>query len=402
MSNSARRESKADARMARRQAYITDLHYFATQFEDSCPLLHRVTIQSGSDDSSPIPNMFAYGWSRSIGDEDPSRRDTLCPFPSLAELIEMPTIKNLLAKDVGVGQFDDILQDCQDQVELEIHEWELNVEQELVNILNSGQNNPTDNLSLASKLTNSKAILIPSPIRYLNIRPPGSLDDTTIPKSTITFHKPGSLGSTTDTSVLRPATQTLLRADARFIRNNLSMSYPMVCSPHGAKPRFSAKDSSSYGARWNQDPISFDEQGSMICRRLLAELGRPDAMHAELSIIGNNFKCGRCSFPPTIWEVMVGHYREESNRWEQVQSTQKKSPSLIPYNNLRDLASNEHKPLVYMVSPKVAHETLKLNYGLRVDRRFCDLCRQLGLDPHSYRLVTGDDECALLQHLRDV
>ncbi|KAG9113665.1 hypothetical protein FRC07_007768, partial [Ceratobasidium sp. 392] len=398
----ARRESEAEARMARRQSYITDLHRFRIQFQDSCSLLHRVTIQSGSDDSSPIPNMFAYGWSRSIGDKDPSQRDTLHPFPSLAELLEMPTIKNLLAQDVGVDRFDDLLQDCQDQVELEIHEWELNMEQKLVEILNLAQNNPTGDPSLAGVSTNKRAILITSPMDCLHIRPPGSLDDTTIPKSTIMFHEPGSFGSTTDTSVLRPATKNLLRADSRFIRNNLSMSYPIVCRSYGAKPRFSAKDSSSYGTRWDQDPISFEEQRSMICRRLLAELGRPDAMHAELSIIGNNFKCGRCSLPPTIWEAMVGHYREEFNRWEQVQSTRNRNSSLAPYNNLHDLASNEHKPLVYMVSPKVAHETLELNYGHRADRRFCDLCRQLGLDSHSYRLATGDGESALLRHLRDV
>ncbi|KAG8713122.1 hypothetical protein FRC09_019069 [Ceratobasidium sp. 395] len=391
--------------MAGLHSHITELHYFSISFQDSLPLLHRVTIQSGSDRSSAIPNDFSHGASRPVGlfDADPSRRDTMRPFPSLAELLELTVIKSLLAKNISAYRFEEMLQDHGDQIQSEIEEWEVGVEQKLVDILKSGQDALTAKPGLTSEATSQTSVTkTQNPLHFLNIRPPGSLDDTTIPKSTIMFPSPVHLGCTTDTSRLRETTKILLRADSRFIRKGGSLCYPMVCSSQDKKPPFSAENINSYGVRWDHDPIAFDGQGTLICRRLLADLGRPNATHAELSIIGNNFKCGRCSFPPTIWEVVVGHYREELDRWEQVESARKKDQSLIPYNNLHDLAPDEHKPLVYMVSPKDAHETLKLNYALGVDRRFCGLCSHLGLDPRSYRLVAGDDSCALSRHLQDV
>ncbi|QRV86989.1 DNA mismatch repair protein MutS [Ceratobasidium sp. AG-Ba] len=386
---------------ARQHQQIDLLYQLGNDVRDSLPLLHRVIIQPGSDHTSVIPDQLPPAEHRWSGDENRLVRDTVQTFPSMAEFLELPSVRNLLARDLSFTDLVTVFETCEDEVGRAIQERRIAIEQELVTILDSASKGYNGDSADGSEDPDEQPIMVLKARKYINIRPVGPLDDTTIPKSTIVFPRPDGT-CTTNISTLPWTTQTLLRADSRFIWRDLSVCYPLMCLPDASLPAFFARDEDSYGTRWNADPILADRRGSIICRQLLSALGRPDATHAELVIIGNNFKCGRCGDPPTIWEVMVGHYRTEQDRWRKAKSAQQKRRSSIVYNNVHEFSPTSDKPLVYMVSPREAHQSLGLHYSQGVDRRFCDLCTSLGLEHESYRFAQGDINCGLLRHLREV
>ncbi|KAG8743878.1 hypothetical protein FRC11_013695 [Ceratobasidium sp. 423] len=128
--------------------------------------------------------------------------------------------------------------------------------------------------------------------------------------------------------------------------------------------------------------IEYNVPAAMIARRLLKELGRPDALFVEMLAVGERFLCGRCDeyMCPVEWPVLVDHYLYEHETWEQ---KLKDHPDItshpsIEYRNLHDF-SDYDKPTVVLVS-RTEQKRLFRQDGHQVGKMMrCRLCKQLGL-----------------------
>ncbi|QRV72006.1 hypothetical protein RhiJN_00020 [Ceratobasidium sp. AG-Ba] len=397
--NMSRDDTQNEGWKARYDDRVTLLHVVAGDIEKSLPLLHRVAIRSGSDLDPVIPDRFPLATDILTAYQDPRHRDTFHPFPSKSELHEGPTIKELLARDLDIGGFISLLKESRTLVRRVIEEWRLAIELKLVGMLALGLSEFEDNW--LHPTNDDQKIRAPNPRDFFYDQTDSLGDDNTIPKVTVLYPRPDG-SSTTDVSYLPPTTQILLRADSCFIWNGESVYYPKMSSLTGAAPWFSSRVLSPTSKWQHMNGIMPDVRGSSISRRILEDLGRPDATHAEFVSTGPIFKCGRCGDPPTNWEIMVGHYRKELERWGHAQAARNEGLSSLVYNNPHDLTAEPGSPLVYLVTPGEARESRRMNYERHADRRFCDLCSTIGLEPESYLFLPGNTDCPLTRHLHEV
>lgn len=218
------------------------------------------------------------------------------PFPTPAEALALPIIKEQVEMDITFMQMDKNLIKLRNEVRQAIVDWGSKVRQDLLDIWTKeplGQAHEHRSSNLVSVGKNPS--ITPCPV--------------TLPGSTVEFTKPDGT-TTADIRELPEDLQLLLRADVVFKSSRKSgrrHTYPGVVP--SALPGFhdyKGSDCHSLGDRWDPEIVSRDDSASAVARALLEWVGRPNATFAEMRVLGATFQCGRCQhLDPYTWEQLV-------------------------------------------------------------------------------------------------
>lgn len=103
-------------------------------------------------------------------------------------------------------------------------------------------------------------------------------------------------------SAFSPDTRFLLRADSLFNGTHIAHTYP--------KHHYFIQMDWHYAGPWGvptNGTVGYNAKASRLARRMLRELGRPDALDIEMCAVGERFLCGRCDeyVQPVEWSEMV-------------------------------------------------------------------------------------------------
>ncbi|KAG9084849.1 hypothetical protein FRC07_013536, partial [Ceratobasidium sp. 392] len=317
-------------RLKRKQGRHDMVQDMVSQMRKGLPPLVQVTPKQSAQTEDPDSDADSITGFSTAGYRDITI-DML--FPSSDELFRWPMIKRIVKADTSPEEARVKLEEIQDEFDQAVAEWRENVEQDLIEIWNTEEE--------------------PKPKRASSGRPvkadPIQLE---LPEFIVTVGKPDGT-TTTDLSDLSPSMQLLLRADTIFKGHPVHHSYPALV-PHAfpSGPIGGSPTEWNSRGRWKAKRISRDNKASVVAKKLLARIGRPDATSAETKAFGARFQCGRCAAgSPETWSGLVQHYAQEERQWKQAQE---KIPatSKIVYRNTHDLGPGDPRPFARLVPPQ--------------------------------------------------
>ncbi|KAG8790870.1 hypothetical protein FRC12_010794 [Ceratobasidium sp. 428] len=205
--------------------------------------------------------------------------------------------------------------------------------------------------------------------------------------------------STESTAYLSRDARILLRADSVFKRNDIQdplrpplrelppCYYPEFVSPYDNTLNERVSDPyRDIDQEINLDLYTRDLETEVIVKTLLQQLGMQDVTWVELKVMKNIFLCGRCpSKIPRTWRLLIIHYIAALGTWDKAKDSKGEQPTCHPvvFNNVHDLKSTYHKPLVQLLSEEEALQTAALINasfinGSASSRPLCFLCKATG------------------------
>ncbi|KAG8680155.1 hypothetical protein FRC08_016501, partial [Ceratobasidium sp. 394] len=211
---SNRAYDRAIERKNRRMDRVDRLYDLVTEFRKSLPPLLTVTPTMHSN--IPSSRRFAKRANYRHLQAD-------LPFPSMAEIMDWPFIKNIIGKDTMLGDFETAFMGLQPRFDQAVTKWRTQVDQDLLNIrcVNYGTgasgSEPSSRTNQISKVwgtTGSRSTAGAS-----------SSQSTAAPGFTVNFVKLNCL-TTPTLPELSKAQQILLRADSRFMSGDRCQAYP--------------------------------------------------------------------------------------------------------------------------------------------------------------------------------
>ncbi|KAG9120252.1 hypothetical protein FRC07_004329 [Ceratobasidium sp. 392] len=320
------------------------------------------------------------------------------PFRPIAEILTWPMIEDIIKNDTSLEESETSFNAIREEFNLAVVEWRDRVEQELINIWNSGRAEEETRLDPSKPQGEEKTAVASVSQPPAGDISPNSLE-LVLPELDVTFTKPD--GTTTpDLSELSPNVQLLLRADTLF-ESYLEYSYPDILRPPTpAEALAGDPDEGRYVARWYADSVERDDKGSAMAKVLLKRMGRSGAATAKMSALGKNFKCGRCSLIET-WEFLVRHYAREQTRWERAQKRMKEtSKSDIVYHPVHNLGPDNTKPFAYFLTSEVPAPPE--NPVTKPIWMLCKPCKRMKIEASFRRSSQDNTETPMEEHLREV
>ncbi|KAG8765491.1 hypothetical protein FRC12_007469 [Ceratobasidium sp. 428] len=384
-------------RMKRKRGRHDMFHDRVYKMRKGVPPLVHVTANRPSQVDDPGSNATSvYGVSAH------SSRDAKIEmlFPSDDELLRWPMIKRILKNDMSTEEARIKLEEVWDEIEQAVAEWRENVEQDLIEIWNAeeaeagpapsttktngkgtGRNAQTGNGHMIVSNSNSYTVPFDLPEFIVTF---GRLDGTT----------------TTDLSSLAPDMQLLLRADTVFKGHEVCHHYPALV-PHAScfGSYLGNHVEWNHRGRWKAQRFSRDNEASAIAKKLLAQIGRPNATSAETRAFGARFQCDRCTgSSPTTWDRLVQHYTQEQRQWKQALE-KIPSNSKIIYRNTHELGPGDPRPFARLVAPQSGRSFRSTKPMME-----CIWCEKVGISSHYEHVKPseGDVQSPLTGHLKNV
>jgi hypothetical protein len=315
------------------------------------------------------------------------------PFPSMVDALDLPILSELLETDTDADTMEESFEQSRDEIDAVLASWGSTVEHELVDILKEGASD--ENSTRDSGSEQEDAAVAPDP---------------ETPTLDLGFGAPAADGIFKH---LLPDQRLLLRADSvfRIVDDNASphpLYYPELFSILEARTRgyFEKEDDDwgeigpKLGYSWKTSDLAYYEEGVVVAKALLNELGKPDVAQFALQALGRRFLCGRCPDKrPKTWNEMVSdllpvqfsfidfpqvhHYAAGLVHARSAEQCTLSAKDSIVYNHIHALGSDvqakrKHKPLIIM---QTLEESEVLPSG-HVDNPTvveCNLCAQLDI-----------------------
>ncbi|CAE6444505.1 unnamed protein product [Rhizoctonia solani] len=396
--NRARNE-RADMEKRRRER-IEKLQGLVSNVRKSLPLLTHVTPKPSLDDSGPAAasTSVAPALDETLVESDYEEFKVELPFPSTAEIITWPTIKDIIDNETSLEDVETQFGTIKDDFDRKVVEWRDKIEQDLLEIWNDHQKDEDGTQPSTGK---GKRTVASRPTTISARRSKGR-DTTTadnpethpielnLPKFITTFTLPD--GSTTAyLSDLSESLQLLLRADTMFKGIVFNRTYPAIVPP--ASPLamiIGGPESLMHGERWDPSKVKRDDEASAVAKELLARVGRSGATSVEMKALGGNFRCGRCErILPERWEDLAQ---------EKIKAEPKRG---FIFNNTHDLDPGNPKPFAHFMTPQAASEYMIEQSAHDMIMMACMKCEEIGIQAR-YLFALGLAESPIMEHLCNV
>ncbi|KAG8714181.1 hypothetical protein FRC09_017901 [Ceratobasidium sp. 395] len=370
------------AQKKRREARIGKLQSFTRSIWNPLPPLVHVTLKIPHNENEPVSNYTA---PRS----DFQDVTAWIPFPSTNEFLMWPMIRNIIGEDISPEDVEARLKDIKDEVVQAITEWRDKLEQDVIGIWNSGLHGSNEVSGAALHTTGSTAL-----------RAVGRA----FPEFVVTYGKPDGT-TTTNFSELSPNIQVLLRADVMFKGDWHDHQFPnIVPEAYSGCMLIGFSEETTYGTRWNKNKFERDDDMSAVARNLLARVGRPDAVGAEMQALGRNFTCGRCHRTMSdSWEGLVRHYTAEQRQARLAQAKIQANPkSGFVYRNTHDLGPGDPKPFAHFLTGSQAADVYEETMDYQFYVMSCMKCEEMEIPARYFYTRSRGVDSPMLEHLRDV
>ncbi|QRV86990.1 hypothetical protein RhiJN_15008 [Ceratobasidium sp. AG-Ba] len=394
-------------RQQRRWKRIQRMQTMATSLRDELPpfitvsRLYTPEVPSSEPSTSSMVSNFG-------------RRDLTIrfSFPNVPELLSWPMIKDIIEEDTSPEEAESKLTAIREDVARAVVEWRNKLEQDLVDIWNTGRIEGKEGEEASDAKGKGKVFACTA-------EPSGGRGDAkesaselksrevelTLPEFTVTFTKPDGT-TTTNLADLSPNLQVLLRADTVFKGDPSNSNYPTIVPPLIQFDRMMPGAEELYlGVRWDRGKLKRDDEAVAISKELLARVGKPDATSAEMRALRGNFQCGQCtSTLPVLWDRLVDHFSREEAQWKLSQLIKEANPELqLVYNRTHSLDPEDNQPFAHFLTrEESADRMLQVStYDMPVMR--CLKCDDVGIDSR-YLDLHGDFDIdsPILEHLREV
>ncbi|KAG8723826.1 hypothetical protein FRC09_001587 [Ceratobasidium sp. 395] len=359
------------AQKKRREAGIDKLQAFTRTIRNRLPPLVHVTLKLPHNENKPVPKQTA-----PTGDFQDVR--IRIPFPSTNEFLRWSIIRDIVGEDISPEDAEAKFKDIKGEVVQAITEWRDKLEQDVIEMCNSGLHERNEVPGVAPHTTGSTAL-----------RAVGRA----FPEFVITYGKPD--GTTTKNfSELSPNMQALLRADVMFKGNYHDRYFPdIVPRAYSECKLIGFSEETTYGERWNKNKFERDDDMSAMARNLLARVGRPDAVGAEMQALGRNFICGRCRWIMSdSWEGLVRTIQPSNDK----QDWRKRTSARIPSPDLRITTRTTSD--LEIPSPDLDEETMDYQFYMMS----CIKCEEMGIPTRYFYTRSRGVDSTMLEHLRDV
>ncbi|KAG8724210.1 hypothetical protein FRC09_020794 [Ceratobasidium sp. 395] len=370
------------AQKKRRGARIDKLQDFTRSIWSPLPPLVHVTLKLPHDENQPVPKHTA---PRS----DFQDVRVWIPFPSTNEFLMWPMIRNIIEEDISPEDVEARLKDIKDEVVQAITEWRDKLEQDVIGIWSSGLHERNEVPGAAPHTTASTAL-----------RAVGRA----FPDFVITYGKPDGT-TTTNLSELSPNMQVLLRADTMFKGDWHDHHFPNIVPEAYSWGRLIGfSEEVTYGERWDKRKFERDDDMSAMARNLLARVGRPDAVGAEMQALGRNFICARCHRTMSdSWEGLVRHYTAEQRQARLAQEKLRANPkSGFAYHNTHDLGPRNLKPFAHFLTSSQASDLDEETMDYQFYTMSCIKCEEMGIPARYSYTRSRNVDSPMQEHLRDV
>ncbi|KAG8787752.1 hypothetical protein FRC12_015312 [Ceratobasidium sp. 428] len=385
-------------RIKRKRGRHSLFHDMVYKMRKGVPPLVHVTARQPSEVDDSGSSTASVSEALTLSDRD-VKIEML--FPSSDELLRWPVIKRILRKDTSLEEARIKLKQVWDEIEQAIVEWREDVEQDLIEIWGAegAEAEPTSSTSKATgRGTEQHA---QGGTGYTTMSNSSShTAPFDLPEFIVTF---GTLdgATTTDLSSLPPGMQLLLRADTVFKGHEVHHHYPtLVPHAYSLYESFYARYAEwNSGGRWKAKRFSRDNEASGVAKKLLAQIGRPDATSAETQAFGARFKCGRCTGgSSTTWDRLVQHYTEEQRQWKQALEKIPANSKII-YRNTHELGPGDPRPFARLVAPQSGHAFHNTKPMME-----CIWCEKVGISSHYEHVKPSeqDVQSPLAGHLKNV
>lgn len=245
------------------------------------------------------------------------------PFPTTAEILTWPMIKEIVEVDRPVEELEDVFNQSRDEIDQAISDWRAKVDQDVLETWHrepgeSSSSNAGGSKGKRRAGKNSTRQVRGVPINRTRTRRRSSKGKerasfnydltcgTSLPETTIMYRKPD--GTTTeDVDELSDEMRLLFRADTLFVPYFRPPFYPDLLPGHYNS--FISSDRGvipDLGRIWNPAELKRDGRGSATARALLELLGIPDATYPQMKAVDQGFVCQRCSYRlPHSWGDIV-------------------------------------------------------------------------------------------------
>ncbi|KAG8787751.1 hypothetical protein FRC12_015311 [Ceratobasidium sp. 428] len=357
------------AQRKRREARIDKLQAFTRAIWNPLPPLVHVTLKLPHRDFRDIRARI--------------------PFPSTNEFLMWPMIRNIVEDDISPEDAEVRFKDIKDEVVQAITEWRDQLEQDVIEIWNSGPHGRNQVPSATPHTTGSTAL-----------RAVGRA----FPEFVVTYGKPDGT-TTTNLSELSPNMQALLRADVMFKGDWRRHYFPdIVPEAYSWGTLIGFPEEVTYGERWDKRKFKRDDDLSAMARNLLARVGRPNAVGAEMQALGRGFICGRCHWTMSDdWEGLVRHYTAEQSQARLAQEKIRANPkSGFVYRNTHDLGPGNPKPFAHFLTSSQASDLDDETMDYQFYTMSCIKCEEMGIPARYSYTRSRNVDSPMLEHLRDV
>lgn len=303
-------KEERENRFTERQRHV---HNVFSKIRTSLPPLVTVEVVWPSDEQDEHP-------------KNPRLSRVDMPFPTTAELLTWPAIREMVEVDRSVEEMEKAFNEDWQEISKVITGWRKKVPKDVVDIWRKeleesysrkgkqsapkGSAQRAQDLLLARAKTKRKS-------RKGKERASTSYDftcGTSLPQCTVTFTKPD--GTTTeDVNELPDDLRLLLRADTLFESRISSPFYPDFLLDHYSAFIPIASDTTPGSVRvWRPHEVTRDDARSATAKILLKLIGASDATYAEMKGAGQAFICQRCSCGfPYDWQGIVSSCKLQSS-----------------------------------------------------------------------------------------
>ncbi|KAB5589538.1 hypothetical protein CTheo_7013 [Ceratobasidium theobromae] len=299
----------------------------------------------------------------------PSQKDfwkVYMPFPSPAEALTIPVIKEQIEEDISDEELRQNLVNLKKEVDQNLVDWRMRVHQNLFKIWNEER----EEFPIDLEAMNNHALGISGLTSCSSNQ--DNLLSSVLPEFTLKFIRQD--GETTqDIRELPEDLQLLLRADVffkTFQENDPCVgrhTYPKVVSQFNS--RYLLED------QWVLKTLKCDHEASTVARALLKWIGRPNATSAEMRALGTTFQCGRCRYINT-WENFIYHYTTEILNWRiGKQKLEELGSTHTIFNRTHDLDSTNGAFFKFI--PPNGERYKCLNES--PEPVLCKICQELGI-----------------------
>ncbi|KAG8787926.1 hypothetical protein FRC12_015106 [Ceratobasidium sp. 428] len=357
------------AQRKRREARIDKLQAFTRSIWNPLPPLVHVTLKLPQRDFQDVRARI--------------------PFPSTNEFLMWPMIRNIVGEDISPEDAEAKFKDIKDEVVQAIREWRDKLEQDVIEMWNSGLHGRNEVPGAAPHTAGSTAL-----------RAVGRV----FPEFVVTYGKPDGT-TTTNFSELSPNMQALLRADVVFKGDWRRHYFPdIVPEAYSWGTLIGFSEEITYGERWDKRKSERDDDMSAMARNLLARVGRPDAVGAEMQALGRNFICGRCHWTMSdSWEGLVRHYTAEQRQARLAQEKIRANPkSGFVYRNTHDLGPGDPKPFAHFLTGSQAADVYEETMDYQFYVMSCMKCEEMEIPARYFYTRSRGVDSPMLEHLRDV
>ncbi|KAB5589540.1 DNA mismatch repair protein MutS [Ceratobasidium theobromae] len=309
------------------------------------------------------------------------------PFPSPAEALTIPVIKEQIEEDISDEERRQNLINLKKEVGQALVDWRTKIRQDFFKIWNEER----EEFPIDLEATTSHALGISDLTSGSSNQ--GNLSSPVLPKFTLKFTRQG--GETTqDIRELPEDLQLLLRADVFF--KSFQEDDPCMCR-HTYLGIASQSDSChSCEDQWDSKTLKHDHEASAVARALLKWIGRPNATSAEMRALGATFQCGRCHHINT-WEGLIHHYVTEISRWRIGKQKLEERDSPHPIFNHTHTLDLTNGAFFQFVPP--SKDPDRLDQSLQ--SALCKICQELGI--HVLCQWDSDHELSeISEHIRNV